>query len=610
FYQRSEIAGDTWVHCLARSGLEPEPNERVGDSPPISLRERFEALNQQLGLSFSAHNEDDKEPLLLAVEHNNLDAVRVLLDLNVDADHATHGATPLIAAAERGNDVILNVLIEKLEAQPHHNGESKLNDAPYGSTALHAIACPPRGVQEALRGGRVRCVKALIEKNAAVNVFDGEGFTPLARAAQSGRLDVFRALKEGRAELGTRTRARETLLHLAARYGHAHIVDELKEYGVDTTLVDEHNRTALDTAVIHDKVDVFTRLASNEARANPALLMLAVTSNAKNVTQSLLANGVQGHVQDELGNTPLHHAVKNGHVALIAPLYRLYGESVNNNTETPLHTAASNGQRNAVIALHALGAKLDAKNVINGTPLHMAAFGGHATTVAALCEIDPEGIHRTAAHNYTPLHFAVQEGHAAAVQTLLDHGADRYALTADTVPTFHVAIHQRHIETLRVLLANCEVDHHTFASGYTPLHKAVDMDCAESINALLDHGVPLTPEYQFLTPAHFAALHNRANAFEALLNRGVDLNKKTLHGHTLLHLAANNGNLEFVENLVRRGCDIEAKDNSGRTAIDLAKSLNHDAIVAFLKSNRPERAQRTSRKSFLQKFKSAFRFNF
>ena len=92
--------------------------------------------------------------------------------------------------------------------------------------------------------------------------------------------------------------------------------------------------------------------------------------------------------------------------------------------ETPLHSAARNGTKEAVVALIDAGAAVGATDGGGQTPLHSAAGNGDKETVAALIDAGA-AVGATDGGGQTPLHSAAGNGNKETVAALIDAGAAR-----------------------------------------------------------------------------------------------------------------------------------------------------------------------------------------
>ena len=84
---------------------------------------------------------------------------------------------------------------------------------------------------------------------------------------------------------------------------------------------------------------------------------------------------------------------------------------------TPLHWAASQGHTDAIKALVAAGASVEAQDDTKWTPLHYAASQGHADAIKALVAAGAS-VEAQAIGKRTPLDVAVSQGHADAISIL------------------------------------------------------------------------------------------------------------------------------------------------------------------------------------------------
>jgi len=78
---------------------------------------------------------------------------------------------------------------------------------------------------------------------------------------------------------------------------------------------------------------------------------------------------------------------------------------------------------------------------------------------------------------------------------------------------------------------------------------------------------------------HEAAFVGNLNRVRALLNQGVPVNSRDVHGRTPLHNAAFTGHLNIIRELLRRGAHVNSRTNYGRTPLHLASTYEHPRVV-------------------------------
>jgi len=80
----------------------------------------------------------------------------------------------------------------------------------------------------------------------------------------------------------------------------------------------------------------------------------------------------------------------------------------------------------------------------------------------------------------------------------------------------------------------------------------------------------------------YAAGQGSADALDALLASGIDVNATYEHELTALMWAAGQGRLDAVKLLLARGARLELRDDRGLTAVDIARQAGQSAVVAAL----------------------------
>ena len=160
--------------------------------------------------------------------------------------------------------------------------------------------------------------------------------------------------------------------------------------------------------------------------------------------------------------------------------------------ESPVADAAMRGDTEAVQALVAGGADVNAAQGDGMTGLHWAAERGDAGIAQLLIDAGASLNAATRLGDYTPLHLASRNGHTAVALELLEGGADATARTS--------------------------------TGGATALHFASAAGRAEMVRALVEHGADADSRETSWgqTPLMFAASAGRTEAIQALLEAGAD----------------------------------------------------------------------------------------
>ena len=105
----------------------------------------------------------------------------------------------------------------------------------------------------------------------------------------------------------------------------------------------------------------------------------------------------------------------------------------------------------------------------------------------------------------------------------------------------------------------------------TPLHWAAHFGNAEAIEALIAAGANLEARSKWSTPLREAASAGYTEAIGALATAGANLEARSESGFTPLHEAAYFGKAETIEALLRAGADPKALTTAGKLPFDLIK---------------------------------------
>ena len=233
-----------------------------------------------------------KGPLELVAGLGHIHAVQKLVEAGAQVGNALH------IAVEGGNGEVVTDLLE--------NGASiNALDTTYGKTPLHVAA----------DDGKTEMVKLLMLKGADINVMDQHGRTPLYAAAQSGQVAAALALMAGGADVNIPCGEwRSPLVLIAAESGHVDILRAVINHGADVCAADTFQNTALHASADCNKaeaIDVLIEAGANiEARNSDGWTPLLNASNnaSLDALTALCRHGAQVNAQDSYLQTPINRA--------------------------------------------------------------------------------------------------------------------------------------------------------------------------------------------------------------------------------------------------------------------------------------------------------------
>ncbi|XP_046842360.1 transient receptor potential cation channel subfamily A member 1-like [Xenia sp. Carnegie-2017] len=221
-------------------------------------------------------------------------------------------------------------------------------------------------------------------------------------------------------------------LLLAVEGGH---VEDVKEFLKENRFVKrDKNGTVLHYAVAHPELlkillkesDIVSLINEERTDDGYAPIHAAAKEGRVESVKILIDNRAHLNVLSENQSSPLHCAVSSQNLGVIKLLLDNCRElivKVNDNNETPLHTAAYYSSSRVVEYLLKYEIFMTS-DIDYPTPLHIAACHGHLETVKLLLKHKPSLINHKDKDGETPLFKACSNGKTDVVKFLLDNKAD------------------------------------------------------------------------------------------------------------------------------------------------------------------------------------------
>jgi ankyrin repeat protein len=321
-----------------------------------------------------------------------------------------------------------------------------------------------------------------------------------------------------------------TLLHWAARYGQASVIEQLASKGMSLNGKDAQGRTPLDYALEGDD---------------------------ENTINLLLKGGKHISRQDTVDIQSMHFSARTGDISMIKKL-------------------------------HEKGSSLEARDGKGQTVIFHAVKGKQYATMKWLLE-NNANIHAVDRQGFTALHIAAQDCDLEATKMLVEKGANVNALSSEKLTPLHCIVSDQGIAVFKYLKdKGAELDapdnnldriaHRIARKGDSAAllwKSAYDLGCSVTV-----------PGKQGNTPAHLAAESGSVAILKHLVENSVDVRAcKNIAGYTPLMMAASAGKAGAVRFLLENGCTHDIADASGKTLVELVIRWGDPAVMQALQDH-------------------------
>lgn len=557
-------------------------------------------------------------PLQVAIKHDLLSAVKLLLSHNADvhakATYSVNGQTPLHMAARRGATNIVDLLLGHGAdiGQADKNGQTPLfaaSQAGHVDTVKRLLANVPQDIvnQPDRRGWTALFVSAtqnaeiarmLLEAHASPNIETYTSkLTPLARAAfNDSRVEVVRHLLAAKADPNRPDADGETAVHRAAIGGSVEIMKLLirAKANINTQRTDGY--TPLQLAIINKKSKVAELLfdqpsisANIFTEKNGIVLMKAAQTGFTGIVERLLKNDSGDNRVEGVPHAVLVDAVKGGDELMVKLLLdhgaqvRVPGEPDSNVLFTVLYNFGSSG---LAIFKRLLDTDADAMNDVNSkgdSVLRVAVARGVERVVEHLVDRDANTNQEKGGKEDLALSVA-RSGPWQTVAALLKlksspqspSNKDRFGRGP-----LAVAIHAGNKVVAQNLVGEEVVDvNHQDHAGRTPLISSV-LKLGSLVPVLLAvHGIRINvQDTEGKTALIHACILNDSESVRQLLDAKADTTVVDCRNRGPLYWACRMGSMDVFEQVLRKVQDEgQSSDYS---------SQRDAALCAAVASNKP-----------------------
>ena len=560
------------------------------------------------GASVNERNKEGVTPLALAIETRHPEQVKFYSKSGADIyAEDMKGNTPLTKALESDSRKMLETLI---------TGSNIAATDSSGNTALH-IAIE--------KDAPLDYIRYLVDAGSDVNARNKNGDSVLFVTVQKNRRDAGDLLLEKNADIFATNTQNDSPLRLALTQG-----GEVQDWLITSKTLnstDGSGNTPLHYAAEWHLNGAIIALIQKGAKVD------AVNGNGESAIYSavrggddspstinvLVSNGLvidsrNKLGRDNLGNTPLHAAVKwngfNNAKTLVA--LGVDVDAQNLSGKTALSDACRSAKKDMAILLIRSGADINATDATGRTVLMDAISSSNEDMVRLLLQYKAN-VQVQEMSGQNAYHEAAVTGNIGIINMIRKAGGNPLSRDAAGETPFSLVLGAEISVIQAVLGSDTTISD---SDGNTPIHIAVQKHASQkTMMQLLNIGYPASQRNgQGLTPLNEAVANNEKNQALVLLEYGADPYLSTTSGENaltavfktknlelldaiakynatrsdrqgdgILHYAARFADKEIVEHLVSLKLDKSVRNISGETPAQMAERWGRKDIAEILR---------------------------